>query len=52
VVGLFSYLTKHSRPNIANAVWELLKFMGGATPSALKEMKHLAKFVKDTDDYG
>jgi hypothetical protein len=26
--------------------------MDGATPSAFKEMKHLAKFVMDTDDCG
>jgi hypothetical protein len=26
--------------------------MDGATPSAFKEMKRLAKFVMDTDDYG
>jgi hypothetical protein len=43
---------KHSRPDIANAVRELLKCMDGASPSAFKEMKRLAKFVMDTDDYG
>jgi hypothetical protein len=52
VVGLLLYLTKHSRPNIANAVREFLNCMDGATPSAFKEMKRLAKFVMDTDDYG
>jgi hypothetical protein len=26
--------------------------MDGATPSAFKEMKQLAKFVMDTDNYG
>jgi hypothetical protein len=36
VVGLLMYLTKHSRPDIANAVRELLKCMDGATPSILK----------------
>jgi hypothetical protein len=43
---------KHSRPDIANAVRKLSKCMDGATPSAFKEMKRLAKFVMDTDDYG
>jgi hypothetical protein len=52
VVGSLLYLTKHSRPDIANAVRELLKCMDGATPSVFKEMKRLAKFVMDTDDYG
>jgi hypothetical protein len=52
VVGSLLYLTKHSRPDIANAVRELSKCMDGATPSAFKEMKRLAKFVMDTDDYG
>jgi hypothetical protein len=52
VVGSLLYLTKHSRPDIANAVRELLKCMDGETPSAFKEMKRLAKFVMDTDNYG
>jgi hypothetical protein len=43
---------KHSRPDIANAARELSKCMDGASPSAFKEMKRLAKFVMDTDDYG
>jgi hypothetical protein len=51
VVGSLLYLMKHSRPNIANAVRELLKCMDGATPSAFNEMKRLAKFVMDTDNY-
>jgi hypothetical protein len=41
---------KPSRPDIANAVRELSKYMDGATPSAFKEMKRFAKFVMDTDD--
>jgi hypothetical protein len=52
VVGSLLYLTKHSIPDIANTVRELSKCMDGATPSAFKEMKCLAKFVMYTDDYG
>jgi hypothetical protein len=52
VVGSLLYLMKPSRPDIANALWELSKCINGATPSAFKEMKHLEKFVMDTDDYG
>jgi hypothetical protein len=52
VVGSLLYLTKHSRPDIANAVRKLSKCSDGATPSAFKEMKRLAKFVMDTDNYG
>jgi Reverse transcriptase (RNA-dependent DNA polymerase) len=52
VVGSLWYLTKHSRPDIANTVRELSKCMDGATPSAFKEMQRLAKFVTDADDYG
>jgi hypothetical protein len=52
VVGSSLYLTKHSRPDIANAVREVSKCMDGASPSAFKEMKWLAKFVMDTEDYG
>jgi hypothetical protein len=52
VVGLLLYLTKNSRPDIANIVWELSMCMDGGTPSAFKEMKCLVKFVMDTDGYG
>jgi hypothetical protein len=43
---------KHSRPDIANTVWELAKCMDGASPAAFKEMKRLVKFVIDTKSYG
>jgi hypothetical protein len=52
VVGSLLYLMKHARPDIAKAVQELSKCMDGTTPSAFKEMKCLAKFVMDTDNYG
>jgi hypothetical protein len=52
VVGSLLHLTKHSRPDISNAVRELSKSMDGATPLAFKEMKRLVKFVIDTNEYG
>jgi hypothetical protein len=46
------YLVKHSRPAIANVVRGLSKFMDGATPAAIKEMKRVIKSVLDTRHYG
>ena len=37
-VGTLLYLTKHSRPNIANAVHELSKSMDGASKLQFREM--------------
>jgi hypothetical protein len=51
VVGSLLHLIKHSHPDIANAVHELVKCMDGATPAAFKEMKCVVKFVIDTKDY-
>jgi hypothetical protein len=52
VVGSLLHLTKHSRPDISNAVRELSKCTDGAAPPAYKEMKRLVKFVINTSDYG
>jgi hypothetical protein len=52
VVGYLLHLTKHSRPDISNAVRESSKSMDGATPLAFKEMKRLVKFMIDTSEYG
>ena len=51
-VGMLLYLVKYSRPDIANPVRELSKGMKEATPSAMKELKRVLKFVIDTKDYG
>ena len=51
-VGMLMYLIKHSRPDIANAVRELTKVLGKATPAAYKEMLRVAKFVMDTRNMG
>jgi hypothetical protein len=48
-VGMLLYLTKHSRPDIANAVRELTKVLDGASPAAYKEMKRVIKYVLDTE---
>jgi hypothetical protein len=52
VVESLLHLTKHSRQDISNAVWELSKSMDGFTPLEFKEMKRLVKFVLDTNEYG
>ena len=49
-VGMLLYLVKHSRPDIANAVRELLKALDGVTPHAMQELKRVIKFMIDTKD--
>ena len=51
-IRMLLYLVKYSRPDIANPVRELSKGMKEATPSAMKELKRVLKFVIDTKDYG
>ena len=51
-VGMLMYCIKHSRPDIANAVRELTKVLGKATPAAYKEMLRVIKFVSDTKNMG
>lgn len=46
------YLVKHSRPDIANAVREMSKFLDRPTEACYKEMKRCIKFVLDTSDFG
>jgi Reverse transcriptase (RNA-dependent DNA polymerase) len=51
-VGSLLYLVKYSRPDIANAVRELAKCMGKASPAAYKELKRVLKYVLSTKNYG
>jgi hypothetical protein len=51
-VGMLLYLTKHSRPDISNAVRELSKVMDGATEAHMKMMLRGIKYVLDTKDKG
>ena len=50
--GTLLYLTKHSRPDITNAVRELSKSMDGASKLQLRELRRVAKFVLDTKALG
>jgi hypothetical protein len=50
-VGMHLYLINHSRPDIANVVRELSKWMDSATMAAYKEMLRVTKFVLDTETY-
>ena len=50
--GMLLYCTKHSRPDISNAVRELTKVLDGATPEAFKEMLRIIKYVLDTSTLG
>ena len=38
-VGMLLYLLKHSRPCLANPIWELSKALDGANEAAFKELK-------------
>jgi hypothetical protein len=51
-VGQLLYLTKYTRPDLANVVRELTKGVQAATPGALKELKRATKFALDTSDMG
>jgi hypothetical protein len=44
------FLSKHSRPDIANTVRELTKVLDGASPAAFKELKRVIKYVLDTEN--
>jgi hypothetical protein len=50
-MGMLLYLIKYSRPDVANVVRELSKFMDGANLAAYKELLSVVKFVLDTRDY-
>ena len=51
-VRMLLFMVKHSQPDIANAVRELLKCMGKANYNAYKELLRVIKFILDTPDYG
>ena len=48
-VGMLLWMTKHTRPDIANAVREASKVMDGATPAHYKYMLRICKYVVETD---
>jgi len=50
-VGMLLYLTKHSRPDICNAVRELTKVLGRASPGHYKMMLRVMKYVMETQDF-
>ena len=51
-VGTLPYLTKHSRPDMTNAVREFSKSLDGASKLELQELKRVSKFVLDTKHLG
>ena len=51
-VGSSLYLTKHSRPDLCNAVRESSKTMDTPAPIHLKEMYRIVRYVLDTKRYG
>ena len=51
-VGTLLYLTKHSRPDICNAVRGLSKTMDAPAPVHLKEMYKVIRHVLSTKGYG
>ncbi len=50
--GILLYLVKHSRPGIANAVYEYRKVLDGATVYACCGMMSIIKYVIDTSNNG
>ena len=51
-MGTLLYLTKHSRPDITNAVRELSKNMDGASMAHVTEMYRVINFVLETKTLG
>ena len=51
-VGTLLYLTKHSRPDLCNAVRELSKTMDRPAPIHLKEMYRFIRYVLETKRHG
>ena len=51
-VGTLLYLTKHSRPDLCNAVRELSKTMDRPAPIHLKEMYRIIRYELETKRYG
>ena len=49
--SMLLYLTKHSRPDISNAVRELSKALENPGPKAWKEMLRVMTYVMDTKNY-
>ena len=49
-VGTLLYLTRHSRPDIANVVQKLSKSMDGDSKLQFREMLQVIKFILDTKD--
>jgi Reverse transcriptase (RNA-dependent DNA polymerase) len=50
-VGMLLFLIKYSRPDLANVMWELSKFMDAASHAAYKKMMRVMKFVVDNKQY-
>ena len=44
-VGTLLFLTKHSKPDMTNSVWELSKSMDGASMAHVTEMYRVINFV-------
>ena len=51
-VGTSLYITKHSRPNLCNAVKELSMTIDRPAPIHLKEMYRIIRYVLQMRDYG
>ena len=51
-VGTLLYVTKHSRPDLFNAVMEQSKTMDRPAPIHLKEMYRIIRYVLETKRYG
>ena len=51
-IGTLLYLTKHSRPDLRNAVRGLSNIMDRPAPIHLKEMYRIIRYVLETKRYG
>ena len=51
-IWMLLYLFQHSKPEVANAVWELLKVLDGAKQAAFLKMHHVIKYILDLRNLG
>ena len=52
LIGSLQYLVRGTRPDIANAVRELSRFLSCYNETHMKEAKRILKYLKKTSDYG
>ena len=51
-IGIMLYFVKHSKPDIAYAIWELYKVIHGVNPATFLKIHSVVKYALDTRNLG